>query len=203
MTEAIPADITLSELEQRWELSRNGVRNRAKALRIKTLHPTAKTSFWPGEYLELGDELDAWLKQGNDLKLFPYILQLDGKPAPRTEPSSEPELIDPTRELQALKSLARDGDWWSARELAILLGRPMASISKWKHGEEIRPDFFVDKRSLRGINWFKVTNPTTQPVLTEKAEALLSLAQAQPAEQPAARSFGFPEAKLPTFNCNY
>ena len=204
MTDICPEDISLSELEKRWGITRNSIRNRAKALGVETLHPSHNTSLWPGKYLALGDQLHEHLKNGGEMALFPGVqLARTDSSEPSTDAIVRKEVrdfitqpdLDPRDELRRLRACIKDGDWWSTAELAIVLNKSASAISRWPDRYEIRPDIFVIRRSLNGNNWYKV--------LTERNEAPLSI---QPAlternEHSLPATVGF-KAILPTFNCH-
>ena len=66
-------DINIKELEKAWDLSRTGLKARAKALGIELLRPSPKATFWPSEYVEAGHDLDRWIKSGKPLKEHPSV----------------------------------------------------------------------------------------------------------------------------------
>ena len=200
MTDVCPEDINLSELEKRWGVTRNTIRNRAKALGVETLHPTHNSSLWPGKYLELGDQLHEHLKGGGELALFPGVQLARTDSNEPTDAIARKEVIDfitqpdqdPRDELRRLRVCLEDGDWWNAKELAIVLNKSVSAISRWPDRYEIRPEIFVVRRFLNGLNWYKV--------LTESSEAPLSLSPASEVNHPGARMLS---AQLPTFNCHF
>ncbi len=50
-------DISIRDLEQRWGLSRNGLKARAKALGVELVRVSSSCTVWPGVYIDLGDRL--------------------------------------------------------------------------------------------------------------------------------------------------
>lgn len=72
-TEIQLPNISLRELEQRWGLSRNGLKARAKALGVDLLRVSSTLTVWPGDYIDLGDRLDEHLKSGQPMGTFPGI----------------------------------------------------------------------------------------------------------------------------------
>ena len=76
MADIVQPDIALKDLEDRWGVARNTLKNWASKLGVDIKNPTPRSAFWPGEYIDLGDQLAAWLRAGNELAAFPYILQM-------------------------------------------------------------------------------------------------------------------------------
>ena len=74
-------DISIRDLEQRWGLSRNGLKARAKALGVELGRVSSTCTVWPGDFVELGDRLHEHLQAGNPLATFPGL-------APVTESSA-------------------------------------------------------------------------------------------------------------------
>ena len=71
--------IPLRDLEQRWNIGRNPVKRRAEFLGVKLLKPDYLTTLWPLEHLQLGDDLQAWIAEGNQMKFFPPIYEQDSQ----------------------------------------------------------------------------------------------------------------------------
>lgn len=68
-----PGDLSLADCETRWDVTRNTVKNRAKALGVNILRPTPKSAYWPQEEIARGDHLNAWIRAGKELATFPEI----------------------------------------------------------------------------------------------------------------------------------
>ena len=66
-------DISIRDLEQRWGLSRNGLKARAKALGVELVRVSSTCTVWPGDFVELGDRLHEHLQAGNQLATFPGL----------------------------------------------------------------------------------------------------------------------------------
>ena len=66
-------DISIRDLEQRWGLSRNGLKARAKALGVELVRVSSTCTVWPGDYIELGDRLHEHVSAGNPLRTFPGL----------------------------------------------------------------------------------------------------------------------------------
>ena len=71
--------IPLRDLEQRWNIGRNPVKRRAEFLGVTLMKPDYLTTLWPLEHLQLGDDLQAWIEDGNQMKFFPPIYQQDSQ----------------------------------------------------------------------------------------------------------------------------
>lgn len=77
--------VPLRDLEQKWKLSRNGLKARARALGVELERVSSTATLWPGEYVELGDQLDAHIKSGQPMATFPGLAPVGSaitKPAP-------------------------------------------------------------------------------------------------------------------------
>lgn len=66
-------DISIRDLEQRWGLSRNGLKARAKALGVELVRVSSTCTVWPGDFIELGDRLHEHVSAGNPLGTFPGL----------------------------------------------------------------------------------------------------------------------------------
>jgi len=65
-----PPDLNIRDLEQRWQISRNALRARATALGVVLRRVSSTLTVWPGEAVELGDQLHQHLQQGGTLASF-------------------------------------------------------------------------------------------------------------------------------------
>ena len=74
-------DVPLRDLEQRWGLSRNGLKARARALGVELKRVSSTLTTWPGDFVDLGDQLDDHLKAGRPMGAFPGIAPTDGTTA--------------------------------------------------------------------------------------------------------------------------
>lgn len=68
-----PPDRSLKELELEWQLSRNGLKSRARALGVPLKRLTNTLTVWPGEYIDLGNQLNDHIKAGKPMQLFPGL----------------------------------------------------------------------------------------------------------------------------------
>ena len=76
--EIAPSHVNIRELEERWGITRNALKHRAKSLGVELLRPTTKSTFWPGEQLQNGEDLHQWISTGNELAMFPGVLMAQG-----------------------------------------------------------------------------------------------------------------------------
>lgn len=67
-------DVNINEMQEAWNLSRTGLKHRAKKLGIELLRPSNKATFWPAEYVELGHDVDRWIKSGKQLSEHPAVM---------------------------------------------------------------------------------------------------------------------------------
>lgn len=74
-------DVPLRDLEQRWGLSRNGLKARARALGVELKRISSTLTVWPGDFVDLGDQLDAHLASGRPMGTFPALAPTDGTTA--------------------------------------------------------------------------------------------------------------------------
>jgi hypothetical protein len=62
--------IPIRDLEKEWNLSRNGLKGRAKFLGVKFIRVSSTNSLWPYEKVPLGQKLHEHLKSGKDMNSF-------------------------------------------------------------------------------------------------------------------------------------
>ena len=158
-------DINLVELEEMWELSRNAVKNRAKALGIKLRRPSHNVTTWPAEFIEAGQDLDRWIKDGNALADHPAVskaptLAAVPSPAPLatvkaqasdlvalleavSSISESPAITDPLATAQGLAAASDNELALTSKEMADLLGR--RSLSASDDGSSPRPGFTIHR----------------------------------------------------------
>jgi hypothetical protein len=87
--------VPLRDIEQRWGLSRNGLKARARALGVELERLSSTVTLWPGQYVDLGDQLDAHIKSGKPMATFPGLAPAGSAitKAPPSTPTA-PSLID-------------------------------------------------------------------------------------------------------------
>lgn len=180
MTTSAMRDINLLELEEMWGLSRNAVKNRAKALGIKLRRPSHNETTWPAEFLEAGQDLDRWIKDGNALSDHPAVSKVPAlTAAPSAAPlaavkpqasdlvvlleavsdiSKSPAITDPLATAQGLAAAADNELALTSKEMADLLGR--RSLSPSDDGSSPRPGFIIHriqhrtKKANKGLSNF-------------------------------------------------
>jgi hypothetical protein len=62
--------IPLSELEQRWSITRNALKARAEMLDVELARISSTCTLWPHDKIAIGDALNAHLKSGKPSKNF-------------------------------------------------------------------------------------------------------------------------------------
>ena len=83
-------DISIRDLEERWGLSRNGLKARAKALGVELIRVTSTLTTWPGQFVELGDQLHEHISSGQPMGTFAGLAPVSDRPVPsRQQPSSD------------------------------------------------------------------------------------------------------------------
>ena len=73
--EVIPS-VSVAELERRWNISRNALKARAKAIGVVLTRQGPTLTTWPGDRLNDGDRLDLHLKAGGAMATFRYTVRL-------------------------------------------------------------------------------------------------------------------------------
>lgn len=155
-------DVNINELEQQWDLSRNGLKARAKALGVELKRPSTKATFWPAEYVELGQDLDRWIKSGKPLAEHPAVISATGQrselavPAATAPPelmlklvnaitaiSSAPAISNPVPMSQQLADIADKELALSGKEMAKLMGKKAMDVKRDK-GRQPRPGFIIE-----------------------------------------------------------
>ena len=155
-------DVNINELQEAWNLSRNGLKARAKALGIELLRPSPKATFWPAQYVEAGHDLDRWIKSGKPLSEHPAVIAVTAQTAPLSLTSvpatseimlqlvtaisaisKSPAVRDPLAVSQGLANAADNGLSLTGPEMAALLGKK-AMDSKRDSGRQPRPGFIIE-----------------------------------------------------------
>ena len=93
MADIVQPDIALKDLEERWGVARNTLKNWADKLGVDIKRPTPRSAYWPGQFIDLGDQLNDWMKAGNELAAFPYILSLTDQPTPDSNQTEEAAIV--------------------------------------------------------------------------------------------------------------
>ena len=170
MADIVQPDIALKDLEERWGIARNTLKNWADKLGVDIKRPTPRSAYWPGEYIDLGDQLKDWMRAGNELAAFPYILSLTDQKAPvsqQPEPSAivqapGSQLATTTDDSQLTDGWDEDPHaawddfekalaglrWYSTDAMAVILRRTRSAVAGWPNGKEVYPDCFLEKRKV-------------------------------------------------------
>ena len=156
--------MNINDLEKEWGLSRNGIKNRAKALGVQLLRPSHHETCWPAEYLEAGRDLDRWVKSGKPLADYPAVAAVPSlaavpSPAPlatvqdqasdlvalleAVSSISSPKLLDPLRTAQGLRAAFENELSLTSDEMASLLGR--SRLTPDDDGMSPRPGFVIHR----------------------------------------------------------
>ena len=177
--------VSMKELRDRWGLSANALKARAKALGIELLRPSGNSSYWPGDKVELGEQLHQWLAEGHAMSLFPAVQQASGQSSltrhSRSTDTSVTALVPIRQRMQDLRqedplALARRlveaadlGVPLTNQEMAEVLG--LSTISKDKDGTSPRPGFTLQRTEHNGQPFWSVLRsgpsaPVTAPSQT-------------------------------------
>lgn len=151
-------DVNINDLEKEWGLSRNGIKNRAKALGVQLLRPSHHETCWPAEYLEAGRDLDRWVKSGKPLAEHPGIRAEASvtpvAPSPQASDlvalleavkviSQSPAVADPLAVAQGLRAAVDNELTLTGPEMATLLGKK--SMHTKDDGSEPRPGYVIQR----------------------------------------------------------
>jgi hypothetical protein len=171
-------DVSIRELEERWSLSRNGLKARAKALGVELIRVSSTLTTWPGSFVELGDRLNEHISNGQPLATFPALAAVTAHPVPSRQQkstaitaSSETALTalaeaitastqtalpapDPLALARRLADAASLGVPLTNSEMAQVLGR--ASIGPKQDGSSPRPGFTIHRQEHNGTPFWSV-----------------------------------------------
>ncbi len=177
-------DLGLSELCDRWEVSRNAVKARARALGVELRRESSTRTVWPSEHLHLGDELHEHLKRPKaTLANYsgPRLEPLPAAPLAAPERRSVPSgsagsgeamaaLVamvaamkpaapppDPLATVERLHRAAELGAWLKTSEVAKVARCSASTVrNKWHDGYELRPGLLVRCREVDGRVWWRI-----------------------------------------------
>lgn len=192
--------VPLPDLERRWQLSRNGLKARARALGVALERVSSTCTLWPGDFVELGDRLDEHLKAGKPLATFPGLApsakQADNAGSAISKPAAkdQAELLaaiaqaaalslpgsaaaDPLRRARALAEAADNALVITGAELAAL---GVAGIDRFADGDEAF-GYRFHKHKQRSRTLWTVERTIGKPAGTASTPAAL----------PASRPVGF------------
>ena len=163
----------LRDLEQRWGLSRNGLKARARALGVELKRISSTLTVWPGDFVDLGDQLDAHLASGRPMGTFPALAPTDGTTANTassiTKASGTEGLalaiaqamanttlslpvtpVDPLRRARGLAEAADAGLVLTTDEL-VALG--VKGVNDFANGDEAYGYFFTRHEQRNRVLW--------------------------------------------------
>ena len=184
-------DVPLRDLEQRWGLSRNGLKARARALGVELKRISSTLTVWPGDFVDLGDQLDAHLASGKPMGTFPALAPTDGTTAntassiakasgteglalalaqamAKTFPLPAPP-VDPLRRARGLAEAADAGLVVTTDEL-VALG--VKGVKDFANGDEAYGYCFTRHEQRNRVLW-TIARTIGKPV-TASATALTS-----------------------------
>lgn len=177
-TELQQPDISIRELEERWGLSRNGLKARAKALGVELIRVSSTLTTWPGQFVELGDQLHEHISSGQPMGTFGGLAPVSDRSVPSRQQASTAitasnesaltalaEAItassqsslpapDPLALARRLADAASLGVPLTNGEMAQVLGR--ASITPKHDGTSPRPGFTIHRQEHNGTPFWTV-----------------------------------------------
>jgi hypothetical protein len=186
-------DVPLRDLEQRWGLSRNGLKARARALGVELKRISSTLTVWPGDFVDLGDQLDAHLASGRPMGTFPALAPTDGTTAntassitkasgteglalaiaqamAKTTLSLPAPPIDPLRRARGLAEAADAGLVLTSADLTKL---GVSGINKFQDGER-EYGYIFHKHKQKNIDLWTVERAIGKPATAINATAVTS-----------------------------
>ena len=112
-------ELTLPQIAERWGISKNGVKTRAKLLGVQMKQISSTCSVWPAEYLELGDMYHQHLKNGGTKNDWKGPMPKGTKT--RTQ-RQRPMLADPLLRARQMASIAAEDLWLRPEEFGQVVG---------------------------------------------------------------------------------
>jgi len=82
-------DTPIESLMGKWALTRNAVKKRARVLGVELIRPDRHTCLWPGDSLELAEQLHHHLQAGKPVATFPGLPH-DGETTLVSKPKALP-----------------------------------------------------------------------------------------------------------------
>jgi hypothetical protein len=180
----------LRDIEQRWGLSRNGLKARARALGVQLERKSSTLTLWPGEYVELGDQLDAHIKSGQPMGTFPGLAPTDSAitkaapaaPSPLADaavadalraffvPSNAPG-ADPLKRARGLAEAADNGLVVTSDELAAI---GVKGVDGFADGDQAYGYSFHKHQQRNRVLW-TVARTIGKPAVSGGATALTAV----------------------------
>ena len=191
---AIPS-VHVRDLVKRWDCHRNTINNRAKLLNIDLEKTSYHDAYWPGEYLDLGDQLNAWVKAGNNAQAFIRQLkdgiQQSDMPQGAIEQSPKPSPIQqaPVQQIHT-GAIHSPADLFAEEELILRLlkmpfGVPEEKFIEafgehpankggdqrpWKSGDTIRPRIEIKVSNQRGVRYLSLVERQSKTKAKDSAD---------------------------------
>ena len=185
-------DVPLRDLEQRWGLSRNGLKARARALGVELKRISSTLTVWPGDFVDLGDQLDAHLASGRPMGTFPALAPTDGTTANTASSIAKASgteglalalaqamaktfplpvtPIDPLRRARALAEAADHGLVITSDEL-VALG--VKGVKDFANGDEAYGYCFTRHEQRNRVLW-TIARTIGKPATASNATAVTS-----------------------------
>ena len=76
-----PEHVNVKELRERWGIGTNALKKRAEALGIELIRPMPNKTYWPGDLVHLGDQLNEWMADGKGMAMFPPCIEAQQRQA--------------------------------------------------------------------------------------------------------------------------
>ena len=171
-------DVSIRELEEKWGLSRNGLKARAKALGVELIRVSSTLTTWPSQFIELGDQLHEHISSGQPMATFGGLAPVTDRSVPSRQQQSSAltasnesaltalaEAItassqsalpapDPLALAKRLAEAAALGVPLTNGEMAQVLGR--SSITPKHDGTSPRPGFTLHRQEHNGTPFWTV-----------------------------------------------
>ena len=186
-------DVSLKDLEAKWGLSRNGLKARARALGVELKRVSSTLTTWPGDFVDLGDQLDDHLKAGRPMGTFPGLAPADASTAntassitkasginaeglavaiaqaiSATTLSLPASPVDPLRRARALAEAADNGLVLTSDELAAI---GVKGVKDFANGDEAFGYCFTKHEQRNRVLW-TIARTISKPATASNMTAL-------------------------------
>lgn len=166
---------------QRWAITRNAVKKRARVLNVELLRPDRRSCLWPGDALELAEQLHSHLQAGKPVATFPGLPAQPAEPVaalatvptpgaklalvaePVTQPAALAALVaalrppaDPLAIPEAIARAADAGHWLTNKELAAVVGKAESTVRGWDAGQPLRPGYRLERQASERVVWWRI-----------------------------------------------
>ena len=147
-------DLRMVELIARWGCQKNSIKARAAKLGVDLIRPSNQETYWPVEYLELGDLYDEHAKAGGTYSDFPPLMEK----AKRSSRNAN-DCFDPFGDNHDLMQALQVPQYaWTTKELARICRVSTTQVLKWKTGDMIRLGVVVTQKyrdaSRQNAPWY-------------------------------------------------